>query len=89
MCPLRVILLFLSAILAGYLAVKTVKAQQESSILDPSEESPKQAIEHKGLFAVVSARASSALSVTIDMLSGRYLYQTLRKQANGEAVADQ
>lgn len=58
MCPLRVILLFLSAILAGYLAVKTVKAQQESSILDPSEESPKQAIEHKGLFAVVSIHST-------------------------------
>ena len=54
MCPLRVILLFLSAMLAGYFAIKTIRAQGESSVLELSEEEPEKAIEQTGLLAKVT-----------------------------------
>jgi hypothetical protein len=88
MCPLRVILLFLSAILAGYFAIKTVRAQGESSILDVTEEEPEKAIEQTDFFTKVSTGVSSFFWVTIDILSGRYLYHNLKGQAKGMAVAD-
>lgn len=91
MCPLRVILLFLSAILAGYFAIKTVRAQGDSSILDVTEDKPEKAMEQTGLLTKLRAlgfQVSSFFWVTIDMLSGRYLYQNLKGQAKGAAVAD-
>lgn len=45
MCPLRVILLFLSAMLAGYFAIKAVRSEGDSSILMLSEDEPEQVIE--------------------------------------------
>ena len=36
----------------------------------------------------VSTGVSSGFWVMVDMLSGRYLYQNLKGQATGEAVAD-
>lgn len=49
MCPLRVILLFLSAILAGYFAFKTVREQGNSSILSVDEDEPEQAMEQTSI----------------------------------------
>jgi hypothetical protein len=76
MCPLRVILLFLSAMLAGYFAIKTVRAQGESSVLELHDEEPEKAIEQTGLLAKVCAlgfRAvaspSRALSVLLSILN--------------------
>ena len=54
MCPLRVILLFLSAMLAGYFAIKTVRTQGQSSILELGDEEPEKVVEHTGLLAKVS-----------------------------------
>lgn len=53
MCPLRVILLFLSAMLAGYFAFKAVRSEGDSSILSLSEEEPEQAIEETGVLTKV------------------------------------
>lgn len=88
MCPLRVILLFLSAALAGYFAINSLRAQGESSILQLSEEEPEKAVEQTGAFAKVSAGASSVFWVTVEMLSGRYLYHNLKGRAKGVAVVD-
>ncbi|KAG0582304.1 hypothetical protein M758_3G047700 [Ceratodon purpureus] len=81
MCPLRVILLFLSALLAGYFAFKSVGTQGESSILSMSEEEPEQVIEETGVFTKVTTGISSGFWVMIDMLSGRYLYHNLKGQS--------
>lgn len=88
MCPLRVIVLFLSAILAGYFAIKAVGKQDESSVLHVSEEMPEKAIEQTNFVTKVSTAASSFFWVTIEMLSGRYLYQNLKRQPKAAAVAD-
>jgi hypothetical protein len=53
MCPLRVILLFLSAILAGYFAIKTVRSQAADSILELQEdeqEASAELMENTGTF---------------------------------------
>lgn len=57
MCPLRVILLFLSAILAGYFAIKTVRAQAADSILELQEdeqEASAELMENTGTFNKVN-----------------------------------
>lgn len=57
MCPLRVILLFLSAILAGYFAIKTVRSQAADSILELQEdeqEASAELMENTGTFNNVS-----------------------------------
>jgi len=88
MCPLRVILLFLSAMLAGYFAFKAVQSDGDSSILNLSEdEQAEQAVEETSLLTKVSTGISSGFWVMIDMLSGRYLYQNLKGQAAAPAPA--
>jgi hypothetical protein len=90
MCPLRVILLFLSAMLAGYFAFKSVRSEGDSSILDLSEDEADQAIEETGFLTKVSTGVSSGFWVMIDMLSGRYLYQNLKgqTQAKGDELVE-
>jgi hypothetical protein len=55
MCPLRVILLFLSAMLAGYLALQSVTSQGDSSVRSVGEDEPEQAIEETDLLTKVRA----------------------------------
>jgi len=88
MCPLRVIVLFLSAMLAGYFAIKSVGKQGENSVLHVSEEVPEKTIEQTNFMTKVSTAASSFFWVTIEMLSGRYLYHNLKGQVKVAAVAD-
>lgn len=80
MCPLRVILLFLSAMLAGYFAFKSVRSDGDSSVLNLSEDEPEQVIEETGLLTKVLTGVSSGFWLMVDMLSGRYLYQNLKGQ---------
>jgi hypothetical protein len=90
MCPLRVILLFLSAILAGYFAIKTVRSQAADSILELQEdeqEASAELMENTGTFNNVSAGISAGFWLMVDMLSGRYLYQNLKGQSKGVAEA--
>ena len=57
MCPLRVILLFLSAMLAGYFAFKSVTSQENSGILNLSEDELGQATEETDLLTKVCRAA--------------------------------
>lgn len=75
------ILLFLSAMLAGYFALQSVTSQGDSSV---GEVEPEQAIEETDLLTKVSAGVSSGFWVMVDMLSGRYLYHNLKGQAQAE-----
>jgi len=65
MCPLRVILLFLSAMLAGYFAFKSVRSEGDSSILDLSEDEADQAIEETGFLTKVCG-----IGLLLDRLRG-------------------
>jgi len=59
MCPLRVILLFLSAMLAGYFAFKAVQSDGDSSVLNLSEEEAEQVMEETSLLTKVRALNAS------------------------------
>jgi len=73
MCPLRFVLIFLSAGLAAFFAFTSFG---ESSIVDASEypEASRTQEEKKGL-----SRVSSACSTLVDMATGRYLWLHYRK----------
>ncbi|KAH9553744.1 hypothetical protein CY35_08G027700 [Sphagnum magellanicum] len=92
MCPLRVILLFLSALLAGYFALKTFRNEEGSSngFLDMKNEdrqpdaSAKVLLEEQGnVFHKAYSRFVSGVLLLVDMLSGRYLWQNLQLQNKG------
>ncbi|RDX88497.1 hypothetical protein CR513_29903, partial [Mucuna pruriens] len=76
MCPLRFILVFFSAVLAGYFAWKTVRSDPIIDVVseDSSEEdksSKKEDFDFKKMI-------QSGFWVFIDMASGRYLWRNLR-----------
>jgi hypothetical protein len=90
MCPLRVILLFLSALLAGYFALKSVR-YEGNGILDMAEDRRAQASvnvsEHGDVFRKAHGRGKSVFWLLVDMASGQYLWQNLRMQSKGVRAA--
>lgn len=75
MCPLRVILLFLSAILAGYFAIKTVRSQAADSILELQEdeqEASAELMENTGSFNKVNF-ATLLLLLLVNIMKGFFL----------------
>ncbi|KAI7998887.1 hypothetical protein LOK49_LG10G03071 [Camellia lanceoleosa] len=86
MCPLRFILVFFSAILAGYFAWKTVRSMPDMDIMT-SEGSPmektsskdKQELDWKKMI-------QNSFWVFVDMASGRYLWRNLREMKKDENV---
>ncbi|KAH9563525.1 hypothetical protein CY35_05G129800 [Sphagnum magellanicum] len=86
MCPLRVILLFLSALLAGYFALKSVR-YEGNGILDMAEDRRAQASvnvsENGDVFRKAHGRGKSVFWLLVDMASGQYLWQNLRMLNKG------
>ncbi|CAM6038136.1 unnamed protein product [Sphagnum compactum] len=90
MCPLRVILLFLSALLAGYFAFQSVtSAKGGTSVFDVTDEAVEVAaatadgtrVKEGGLSGLkVSRTLMAGFWLLVDMLSGRYLWNNLRLQ---------
>ncbi|KAL0405062.1 UNVERIFIED_CONTAM: hypothetical protein Sradi_2147000 [Sesamum radiatum] len=79
MCPLRFILVFFSAVLAGYFAWKTVatspKAEPDSTTSDQEEDTcTKEEQQLKFLKSV-----ENGFWVLIDMASGRYLWRNIKQ----------
>ncbi|WOK96703.1 hypothetical protein Cni_G05410 [Canna indica] len=74
MCPLRVILIFLSATLAGFFLLRNLKAQPEFDEDPQEEESPK---ENLSLSTKVCSAVGSAFWTCVDMASGKYLWRVL------------
>ncbi|CAL9133398.1 unnamed protein product [Musa acuminata var. zebrina] len=74
MCPLRVVLIFLSATLAGFFVLRNLRAEPELNEEQQEEESPKPQLPF-------STKVGSALGTVfwscLDMASGRYLWRTL------------
>ncbi|KAK1410935.1 hypothetical protein QVD17_37477 [Tagetes erecta] len=82
MCPMRIFLVFFSAILAGYITWKSVRTTEETDdIDDPSEtQQPKSSFIKMG---------QNALYGFIDMASGKYLWRNIREMtADGKNKSD-
>ncbi|KAF2566480.1 hypothetical protein F2Q70_00025753 [Brassica cretica] len=72
MCPLRFLLVFFSAVLAGYFAWKTVSSSPELI----SDDSPVE-LNDKGLS--FNKKMENGFWVFVDMASGRYLWRNLKE----------
>ncbi|XP_010454038.1 PREDICTED: uncharacterized protein LOC104735868 [Camelina sativa] len=73
MCPLRFLLVFFSAVLAGYFAWKTVSSTLELI----SDDSPVELNEKEGLG--FKKKMENGFWVFVDMASGRYLWRNLKE----------
>ncbi|GFP84165.1 hypothetical protein PHJA_000560200 [Phtheirospermum japonicum] len=87
MCPLRFILVFFSAALAGYLAWKTIGSSDEADIItmitkpdqdDDSNKDNSSNIQHKQEFQFLKMM-QNGFWVFIDMASGRYLWRNVKQ----------
>uniref|UniRef100_A0A0D3B1R7 Methyltransferase n=1 Tax=Brassica oleracea var. oleracea TaxID=109376 RepID=A0A0D3B1R7_BRAOL len=74
MCPLRFLLVFFSAVLAGYFAWKTVSSSPEIFSED-DDGSPVELNEKQGL---CSKKMEKGFWVFVDMASGKYLWRNLK-----------
>ncbi|XP_028094367.1 uncharacterized protein LOC114294431 [Camellia sinensis] len=85
MCPLRLILIFLSATLAGFLVLKNLKSQpqiledhsQDSLNPTSSESSPQPPPTATSLNNKVWGAIGTGFWTCVDMASGRYLWRNL------------
>ncbi|KAL0452900.1 UNVERIFIED_CONTAM: hypothetical protein Slati_1268100 [Sesamum latifolium] len=79
MCPLRFILVFFSAVLAGYFAWKTVATspKADSTTSDQEENTSTSTIEKQQLHFLKSVE--NGFWVLIDMASGRYLWRNIKQ----------
>ncbi|KQJ89429.1 uncharacterized protein LOC100828537 [Brachypodium distachyon] len=80
MCPLRVILIFLSATIAGFFLLRGLKAEQPDFFQDDEDEdkgtdSPRAPA--PPLHSKVASAAKTGFWTMVDMASGRYLWRTL------------
>ncbi|GAU47821.1 hypothetical protein TSUD_137890 [Trifolium subterraneum] len=78
MCPLRFILVFFSALLAGYFAWRTVSSSpkidldSDDSIVEEKSSFKKEDFDFKKMI-------QNGFWVFVDMASGRYLWRNLRQ----------
>ena len=77
MCPLRVILIFLSATIAGFFLIRGLKAEpdfQDDDVDDKGSESPRAPVP---LRSKVGSAMKTGFWTIVDMANGRYLWRTL------------
>uniref|UniRef100_A0A2N9E385 Methyltransferase-related protein n=1 Tax=Fagus sylvatica TaxID=28930 RepID=A0A2N9E385_FAGSY len=86
MCPMRFILVFFSALLAGYFAWRTVRSSPDSEIIfedsttvDSISTKDKQEFNFRKTI-------HNGFWVFVDMASGRYLWRNLRDMRNNEKI---
>ncbi|KQJ92561.1 uncharacterized protein LOC100829146 [Brachypodium distachyon] len=80
MCPLRVILIFLSATVAGFFLLRGLNAGGNEFLDDDCSsepESPRAAAAAVPLRSKVGSAVRTGFWTTVDMASGRYLWRTL------------
>nr|GMC79465.1 Methyltransferase-related protein, putative [Ipomoea batatas]GMC82078.1 Methyltransferase-related protein, putative [Ipomoea batatas]GMC86165.1 Methyltransferase-related protein, putative [Ipomoea batatas]GMC88754.1 Methyltransferase-related protein, putative [Ipomoea batatas]GME03967.1 Methyltransferase-related protein, putative [Ipomoea batatas] len=90
MCPLRFILVFLSAALAGYFAWRTVRSSSELDEFAVSDDSSS-TFQHKAAAEDKQERDLLAmvqnwLCVFVDMASGKYLWRNIKAMKSGDKV---
>ncbi|QHO23894.1 hypothetical protein HN51_047533 [Arachis hypogaea] len=82
MCPLRIILIFLSATLAGFFVLRNLRSQpqlnegdDDPSLTNSAPTNPKPSDSSKFSIAKVRAALESGFWSFLDMASGRYLWR--------------
>ncbi|XP_039059264.1 uncharacterized protein LOC120202965 [Hibiscus syriacus] len=81
MCPMRLLLVFFSAILAGYFAWRTTVGSTADVDDDNSEDSGKIIAKNKRDFSF-KTMINNGFWVFVDMASGRYLWRNLNELNN-------
>ncbi|KAK8633824.1 hypothetical protein V6N13_014659 [Hibiscus sabdariffa] len=84
MCPMRFLLVFFSAILAGYVAWRTVRSPPDTDG-EVSEDSEKIVIKDTQEFSF-KRMVQNGFWVFVDMASGKYLWRNLKELKNDEKV---
>ncbi|KAF8648808.1 hypothetical protein HU200_050038 [Digitaria exilis] len=78
MCPLRVILIFLSATIAGFFLIRGLNAEPDQFDADDQDSgSPRAPVP---LHSKVGSVVKTGFWTMVDMASGRYLWRTLVAQ---------
>ncbi|KAL3639366.1 hypothetical protein CASFOL_017273 [Castilleja foliolosa] len=75
MCPLRIILIFLSATVAGFFVLRNLKFPPEPQNDDLGEEND--STDAVPLFPKVCTAVTNAFWTCLDMASGKYLWRSL------------
>ncbi|XP_057488085.1 uncharacterized protein LOC130774104 [Actinidia eriantha] len=82
MCPLRLILIFLSATLAGFFVLRNLKSWPEiredrsEDSVNPASESPEKT-DSVNRYSKVLGAIGTGFWTCVDMASGRYLWRNL------------
>ncbi|KAK8508801.1 hypothetical protein V6N13_090766 [Hibiscus sabdariffa] len=84
MCPMRFLLVFFSAILAGYVAWRTVRSSPDTDG-EVSEDSEKIVVKDTQEFSF-KRMVQNGFWVFVDMASGKYLWRNLKELKNDEKV---
>ncbi|XP_057500098.1 uncharacterized protein LOC130784284 [Actinidia eriantha] len=84
MCPLRFILVFLSAILAGYFAWRTVRSSPETDFLASKGSTTEEMSSKDKQESNLREKIVNGFWVFVDMASGRYLWRNLRERKGDE-----
>lgn len=90
MCPLRFVLVFFSALMAGYLAWRTVRSSDDTDLAIPDDEARKsKSEEEKRGFDSAEVKSpyrfqmiQNGFWVFVDMASGKYLWRNLKSLNN-------
>ncbi|XP_038895770.1 uncharacterized protein LOC120083933 [Benincasa hispida] len=76
MCPLRFILIFLSATLAGFFLLRNLKSPSQDFQADDNSDSHSKDLDSNSSSSS-SSKLSSGFWTVVDMASGRYLWRHL------------
>ncbi|CAK9136735.1 unnamed protein product [Ilex paraguariensis] len=86
MCPLRFILVFFSAVLAGYFAWRAVRSSTETETV-VSDDTTTEKISSKDKQELKFVKMiQNGFWVFVDMASGKYLWRNLREMKNDEKM---
>ncbi|ESQ42543.1 hypothetical protein EUTSA_v10015157mg [Eutrema salsugineum] len=77
MCPLRLILIFLSATLAGFFVLKKLNSPSDDPLADPLTDADPSDSDSDSKFSKVGMAMKSGFWTCVDMASGRYLWNHL------------
>ncbi|KAL4378977.1 hypothetical protein GQ457_02G039160 [Hibiscus cannabinus] len=85
MCPMRLLLVFFSAVLAGYFAWRTAVGSPADVDDCSSEDSGKTIAKSKQDFSF-KKMVKNGFWVFVDMASGKYLWRNLKELKNSEKI---
>ncbi|KAF7145710.1 hypothetical protein RHSIM_Rhsim04G0087700 [Rhododendron simsii] len=86
MCPLRFILVFFSAILAGYFAWRAVRSSPETDIMGSDMSTEEKISSNDKQEIHLKQMILNGFWGFVDMASGKYLWRNLREMKRDERV---